>query len=133
MPELEFRGFDEFGKALNETVLNLTQKRKLIAKSLRAGGEILSAEQKASAPDDPETGGSRIRDNLGISVIDQTATSGEARVGSKKYGFIARFADTGTMHQRGTGWMRKAYDRKIEEAAAKVEDVMGDGIEDSYR
>jgi HK97 gp10 family phage protein len=133
MAELEFQGFDEFGKALNETMLNLTQKRKLIAKSLRAGGQILSEEQKVSAPDDPETADSRIRENLGVSVVDQTATGAEARIGSKKWGWIARFADIGTMHQPGTGWMRKAYDRRIEEAATKVEDVMGAGIEESYR
>lgn len=130
---MEMQGLDELVKALGETSLNLTQKRKLLAKSLRAGGEIVLEEQVPAAPDDPETAGSRVRDNLGISVIDQTATSAEGRIGSRKWGFVARFLERGTSHIRGTHWMGRAFDRIEEKAFERIGEVLGDGIEQSFK
>lgn len=129
---VELHGLNELMMALDETVLNLSQKRKLIAKSLREGSKPQLSEQERNAPDDLETSGSRIRDNLGISVTEQTATHGEARIGSKKWGFAGRFAEHGTIHQPGHPWMGPAFDAQVEESIRIIGDVLGDGIEDSF-
>jgi HK97 gp10 family phage protein len=133
MAEIEVKGLDEFAKALNETTLNLTQKRKLLAKGLRKASEPILEAQKDRAPDDLMTDGSRIEDNLGINVIDQTGTSAESRIGSKKWGFVGRFAELGTSNQSATPWMGPAYDATIDESVAIFGEVLGKGIEDSYK
>lgn len=129
----EVQGLDQFVKALGETSLNLTQKRKLIEKSLRKGAVPVKAEQQRLAPDDPETVGSRIRDNIGISVVDQTATSGEGRIGPTKHIRISLFSELGTTHQTGKPFVGPSLTNKEEVAVKIIGDVMGDGIEEAYR
>lgn len=126
-------GLDDFVKALDATTLNLTQRRKLIAKGLRKAGEFVAEEQRRRAPDDPATAGSRIASNIGVSVTDQSATSGEARAGMKKWGFVARFLEHGTSDITARPWMGPAFDDTQEEAVEIFGGVVGDGIEDAYR
>lgn len=126
-------GMEELMRALANVPANLSTKKNIVAKSLRAAGQPILEEQKTSAPDDPDTAESRIEENLGIAVIDQTAISAEARVGSKKWGFVGRFAEHGTSHQTATPWMGPAFDRREQEALSILSKTLAEGIEDAYR
>lgn len=128
----EVEGLQELLRALDNTSLNLGGKRKLIVKSLRAGGQPILEAQKAAAPDDPETAESRIEENLGISVVEQTSEGAELRVGTKKWGFIGRFAEHGTMNQPRRAWMGPSFDNTEEQAVEIIAKVLGDGIEDAF-
>lgn len=131
--EVKVVGMDDLLKSLANIPANLSAKKNIIARSLRAAGQPILEEQKALAPDDPDTADSRIEENLGIAVIDQTAISAEARIGSKKWGFVGRFAEHGTSHQTATPWMGPAFDRREQEALSILSKTLAEGIEDAYR
>jgi len=112
--------------------LPLVLQKKLIAKSLRKAAEPIRERAAELAPDDPETPGSRIRDNMSISVTEQTATGAVAKIGPSKAGYPGIYAELGTAHQTATPFLRPAYDEKEEEAFDILADTLGDGIEEAF-
>jgi HK97 gp10 family phage protein len=132
MAEFTVEGLQELIDTLQDIPASLGEKRQINARALRRGCAPLLEEQQHRAPDDPETGGSRIRDNLGISVVEQSASGAEGRVGSKKWGFVGRFAEWGTTDQTARPWMGPAYDARVEEAIDLIGKELGDGIEEAW-
>jgi HK97 gp10 family phage protein len=119
-------GFDEFFKALDETTLNLGEKRKLIAKSLREAGELVAEEYRMRIP--VLTG--RAKESVGVSVVGQTATGAEAQIGPRM--FYPKFEEFGTSRQTGHPTLGPSFDAKEDEALEKIAEILGDGIEESY-
>ena len=107
----------------------LVLQRRLIVKSLREGSEPIAEEARRLAPDDPETAGSRIEENIRTTVSDQTASSAIAYTGPTKRGFMGQFAELGTAHQMATPFLGPAYDHNEEKAYGIIAEVLGDGIE----
>lgn len=128
----DVEGIQELINALGNTSLNLYERRRLLVNSLRAGGAPVLEKEIQNAPDDPETAGSRIEDNLGISVVEQTSDGAEVRVGTRKWGFIGRFAEHGTSNQPRRPWMGPAFDETEEQALEIIADKLLAGIEASY-
>lgn len=126
MADLE--GFDELLKALDEMPAALGQKRKLIVKSLRKAAAPVRDKGESNAPE--LTG--RLKDNIGISVVDQTATGAEARIGPTEPGFYGLFEEIGTAHQLAQPWLGPAFDETVEQAVKILSDELGKGIEDAF-
>jgi HK97 gp10 family phage protein len=124
-PDVE--GFDELFNALEETKINLTQKRKLLAKGLRGAGKIVEDEGRRRIS--VLTG--RARESMSTAVVGQTATGAEAQIGPKM--FYPKFPEYGTSHQPGRPWLGPAYDSKVDEAVDKFGEIVGDGIEEAFR
>jgi HK97 gp10 family phage protein len=130
MPDVE--GLEELVSALQNTTLSLYQRSRLIEKGLRAAGNILAEEQRRRAPDDPDTSGSRVERNIGVSVLEQTPTGAMMRAGMKKWGYVGRFAEFGTIFQTARPWMGPAFDDKVDEAVDQASTIILDGIEEAF-
>lgn len=121
-------GLDELLDALDETALNLTEKRKAIASALRKGGKVIQKRAEQTAP--VKKGQLRVR--LGVAVKDQTASGAHARIGVRDIGFYGKFAEYGTAHQPKTPWLGPAFEQSQEEAVEVVGETLGDEIEDAF-
>ncbi len=126
MADLE--GFDELIDTLQEMEIPLGDKRKLLAKSLRAGAQPILNQARSNAPF--VTG--HLVSSLAIEVTDQSAEGAEARVGVKDPGFYGRFEERGTAHQPARPWLGPAFDDRLDEAYDIVAETLSDGIEDIW-
>lgn len=124
---MEVEGLDGLLKALEETSLNLVQKRKLIVKSLREAGRLIEEEGRQRIPVG-ETGAAKA--SMSTSIVDQTSTGAEAQIGPRR--FYVKFEEFGTIHQTARPWLGPSFDAKEEEAVDKIAEVLGDGIEDAF-
>lgn len=122
----DIEGLHELLDALEETSINLVDRRKLIAKALRAAGKLVSAEAQRRIPVD--TGAARA--SMSVSVIEQTAQGAEAQIGPKL--FYVKFAEFGTSRQTARPWLGPAYDATEDDAFEKIAEILGDGIEESF-
>lgn len=125
---MEIRGFDELLHAMQESELTLVSRRRLIVKSLRAGGKVIEAEAKANAP--VLTG--ELHSKISTSVIGQTAEGAEAHVGPTNKAYYGIFSEYGTSRQPETPWLGPSFDRKEQEAVETVAQVLGDGLEEAF-
>jgi HK97 gp10 family phage protein len=112
--------------------LPLVLRRILIARSLREAAQPIAARMRETAPDDPETPGSRIRESIGISVTNRTAEGATAEIGPSKHGFPAIFAELGTPHQPARPFIQPAFDQTQEHAYELLSEVLGEGIEEEF-
>lgn len=105
--------------------------RKLIVDALRAGAEPIQERAAELAPDDPETPGSRIKESMMTSVVDQTAIGATAKIGPSRKGFVGQFAEFGTAHQSAEPFLRPAFDANVDEATRIIGETLAAGIEEA--
>lgn len=128
--EIVITGLQELLKSMDG--LDLSKQKTLIVRSLRKAGGPVQERIRALAPDDPETPGSRIAENVGISVVDQTATGAIAQIGPTKRGFAGIFAEEGTVHQSAKPFIEPAFDETQDEAYSVLSETLGDFIEKEW-
>lgn len=124
----ELKGMDELLRVL-ENVATLVERKTGIARALRAGGKVAAERMRQLAPDDPDTAGSRVKDSIKVEVAEQSATGAIAYVGPDTKGFVAIFAELGTIHQPARPFIRPAGDEKEDEVARAVGEVLAAEIE----
>jgi HK97 gp10 family phage protein len=124
MADLE--GFDELLGALENTALNMGQRRKLIVKALREGSKPVQEESTNRIPVD--TG--KAKASISTTVIEQSSTGAEAQIGPRR--FYPKFAELGTIHQSATPWLGPSFDNKQDQAVDIISDVLSNGIEESF-
>lgn len=107
-------------------------RKTLIARGLRAAGNIIKQRFQLLAPDDPKTIGSRIRDAAEVNVTEQTATGAIAKIGVNRKGFALIFSEQGTVKQRAKPTLGPAFDSAQDEAYEKLSEVIGEGIEKEF-
>jgi len=129
MSDEAVQGLSALVDNLNSLPLALGTQKNIIVRALRAGSQPCLELATANAPNDPDTDGSRIADNMGVVVSDQTATGAVARIGPKKWNYIGRFAEFGTKHQPAEPWLRPAFDATLDQAVQIIGDVVGTEIE----
>jgi len=112
-----------------ELPLKLGNKRKILAKIVRVGAQILEKRIESLAPDDPSTPGSQISENIDVNLTDQTADGVVAYIGPNKKGFIAGFAELGTAHQVETPFISTGYEQVAEDALGSIKKELGDFIQ----
>lgn len=122
----DVEGLDDLFKAMDEMELNLGSRRKLIAKGLRAGGQLVADEYKNRIP--VLTG--KAKESTGVSVVGQTATGAEAQIGPGM--FYPKFGELGTSQQTASPRLGPSFDAKEEEAVDKIEEVIGEGLEEIF-
>lgn len=130
MAEVIVEGLDDLLASMD--ALPLALQKNLIVRSLRKGGEPIAEEMERTAPDDPETPGSRIERNIRVQVSDQTATGAVARIGPTSGGFPAIFAEVGSAHQTARPFIGPAFEATKDDALKLVGDVIGSGIEAEF-
>jgi HK97 gp10 family phage protein len=101
--------------------------RKYYVRAVRAAGKPTEERQRQTAPDDPTTPGSQVRENIGTNVTDQTASGVIGFTGLTKKGFPGGFAELGTRHQKQTPFIAPSFDEA--EAIAIISEVLGEGLE----
>ncbi len=116
---LEVTGLDDLLSALKQLDSRVASKT-AIARALRKGAKPILEAGIRNAPDDPDTDGSRVADNMVTRITEQTALEAIARIGLKKFSFVGRFAEFGTAHQSAHAWLRPAFDQNVAEAKAVV-------------
>jgi HK97 gp10 family phage protein len=124
----EVIGLDDLLKQLND-VASLVASKKIIVKALREGAEPIRERAEQLAPDDPTTPGSRIKESMMVSVVEQTGTGAIAKIGPSRKGFVGSFQEFGTMHHSAQPFLRPAFDEKKDEAVKIMSDVLAEGIE----
>jgi HK97 gp10 family phage protein len=129
--EFHIDGLDDLLKSMDGMPLVL--QKKLIVEALREGSEPVQEQMAILAPDDPDTAGSRIRENIDVSIAERTADGAVAYIGPTKAGFVGGFAEFGTAHQTATPFIGPAFDEKVEEATQIIGEVLGDGIEKALK
>lgn len=113
--------------------LPLTMGKTLIVRALRKASGPIEKRIAELAPDDPETGGSQIRENIDTNVTEQTATGAIALIGPTKAGFPAGFSELGTAHQPATPFIGPGFAETIDEAMGLLEKELGDSIEKALK
>lgn len=116
-----------------ERVNTLVAQKKAVARALRKAMAPTKETAARLAPDDPETSTSRIRENVKISVVEQTATGAMARTGPEGSGFVGKFAELGTSRQMRRPWLGPAFEQTKErdigilraEMEAEIEKAFG--------
>lgn len=109
--------------------LPLTMGKLIIVRSLRKAVEPIETRIAQLAPDDPETSGSQIRENIASNITDQTATGAIALIGPTKKGFVAGFAELGTAHQPARPFIGPGFDQTYEDAIDIFVEEIGDSTE----
>lgn len=121
------QGLDQLLARMDAMLLHM---RKIaIARSLRAGAVPIVEDAKRRAPDDIDTSGSRIRDNVKAQIVNQSAYGATAQITVRPWNFIARFAETGTAHQSAKPWLRPAFDANIDKAYEIIGQRLAEEIE----
>jgi HK97 gp10 family phage protein len=81
--------------------------RSMLRSGAREAAKVLKEGQRDTVPVD--TG--ELRDSIGIQVKGTRADNLVVLVGpDKKYNFIGRFHEFGTVHQGASHWMQRAFD-----------------------
>lgn len=127
MADITIIGLDDFLKDLEE--LPKAIQKKLVARALREASAPIRERMAETAPDDPTTPGSQIRENIGINVTEQTADHALAYIGPTRQGFVGGFAELGTAHQTATPFIGPAFDEMVDDAVKIIAEVLGEGIE----
>lgn len=130
MPDENVEGLQALLASMSD--LPLVLQKNLIVRSLRKAAKPIADRMQATAPDDPETPGSRVREAISVTVTDQTATGAIAKVGPTRRGFPAIFAELGTIHQPARAFIGPAFDHTIEDAYKQLGEELGDGIEREF-
>jgi len=128
----DIQGMDELLRGLAD-VDSLVKQKNIIARTLRKAAEPIRARAEELAPDDPTTPGSRIKENMMVTVSDQTAEGAVAKIGPSRKGFFGQFAEFGTAHQPAEPFLRPAFDEKLEEATGIIREELRDQIERAAR
>lgn len=122
----DVEGLDELLGALDS--LTLTERKKVIAKTLRRAGTPIQEEGKRRAP----RRSGKLIENIKVSVREQTAEGAEARIGVTDKAFYGRFPEHGTAHQVAKPWLGPAYDAKKEEAFGIIASDLGEFVDDGW-
>ena len=125
----DIHGLSQLVNNLNDLPLALGTQKNLIVRALRAGAEPIRARAAEMAPDDPTTPWSRIKENMMITVSDQTANGAVAKIGPSRKGFVGQFSEWGTSRQSAKPFLKPAYDEKLDEAVRIIGETLADGIE----
>lgn len=113
--------------------LKLNMQKTLIVRALRKACAPIKEAAEEAAPDDPNTAGSRIRDNIIIVVSEQTAHGSIAKIGPARRGFMGRFHEHGTKFMARRPWLEPAFDRAKPEALRILGQTLAEGIETELR
>lgn len=161
MPDEDIQGLTGLLTKLGNFESLVTQKT-IVARSVRAGCDVILARMRERAPDDPDSPGTHLRDSLMRSVQEQTATEAIGRVGpSSKTGWYAKWIEFGAtghaltavhaqvMVNRDTGviigtkadhpgvkakpFIRPAWDETINEAQRVMGETLAREIEEEGR
>lgn len=127
----DVEGMKELLESMDE--LSLVMQKKLIVRALRKAGDIIKRRAAEKAPNDPNTPGNRIADNLAVSVQEQTANGAVVRVGVTSKGFVGRFHEYGTKNMRAHPWLGPAFDETQEDATTALAEDLSDGIDEALR
>jgi HK97 gp10 family phage protein len=125
------QGLDALLKALGG--LPAVLQVELAVDALRDGAEPIRQRAAALAPDDPKTTGSRIRDNIVVDIQPIAKDTLAAKIGPSRKGFMGRFAELGTVHQRPKPFLRPAFELEKENAVKRMAARLAKGIEDYFR
>ena len=101
--------------------------KRAIARSLRAGGELLAEDLSKAAPRSDEA--PHMADTMMVTVGEQTATGAIAKVGPSRKGYYAKFTEFGTMFISAQGWFRRIWDSRQTAVTKKIGDVLAEEIE----
>lgn len=130
MPETNVEGLDDLQASME--ALPWALQKNIITRSLRKGGEPIAEEIERRSPNDPETPGSRIAENIKVMVSEQTATGALARIGPTSRGFPAIFIEVGSAHQSARPFIGPAFEATKEKAFAAIGEELGDQIEREF-
>lgn len=102
-----------------------TARTTVLTKAVREGGKLIQEEMERLAPRDK----GKLRANIGLSVVQPTATQAIARIGPAKKAFYGKFPDLGTKFQDPYPYVRRAFDARLDEAFAVSLYILNQGLE----
>lgn len=123
--QVTIQGLDELLRKLSN-IESLVEQKKIVARSVRAGAEIVQAAAKAAAPRG-KTG--NLAESISISVTEQTASHAFGLIGPSRRGFYGLFLELGTAHIVARPFLQPAFDSVADEAYQAIADVLRDEIE----
>ena len=136
MAEFDITGMTELLDKLQELPLSLGEKKRIIARSLRAAAEPIQVRASELAPFDAlHDDGLHLKDNIIISVTDQNAEGATVKVGPAAKGkggkfYYGAFNEWGSIHNTPKPFMRPAFDQKVEEVIGLISDSLREAIEE---
>jgi HK97 gp10 family phage protein len=127
----EIHGLD--GLLRRMSALPFKLQKNIIARALRKGAQPVKEDAARRAPDDPDTAGSQIAENMMVTVAEQRADGATAKIGPSQKGFVGKFAERGTRHQRKTPFLAPAFEQKQDAAIEEVGKVLAHEIEKALK
>jgi len=114
---------DKFVDRLRE--MSYTARTTVLTKAVREGGKLIQEEVEHLAP----RARGKLRANIGLSVVQPTATQAVARIGPARSAFYGKFPDIGTKWQDPHPYVRRAFDARLDEAFAVSLYILVKGLE----
>jgi HK97 gp10 family phage protein len=125
----DVEGLDDLLKKMDG--LKLSMQKTLIVRALRKGSEPVKVRGAERAPDDPDTSGNRIADNMMITISEQTADGAIAKIGPsyRDGAWVGKFSERGTARERRRPWLGPAFEETKDEAVKLIGENLAEGIE----
>ncbi len=114
---------DKFVDRLHE--MSYLARTTVLTKAVREGGKLIQEEIEHLAPH----GTGKLRANIGLSVVQPTATQAVARIGPARSAFYGKFPEIGTKFIHPHTYIIPAFERKLDEAFAVSLYILLQGIE----
>lgn len=131
-------GFQDLLDRLGD-VESLVAQKLAIARSLKAGGELIRDRAQELAPllKEDEEGGNQakrgqLKESMIVTITDQTATEAIAKIGPSRKGFFGFIPEFGLANNPAQPFLRPAWDEKVDEAVAVIGYTLGNEIEKAF-
>jgi len=137
--KVEFHGLREIDELLKQLPKQVAGR--VLTAGLRAGGNVIRAEAKRTAPRRADPGAKPIsssskkgrlpgylRASIIVRAIREAGTSAKVIVGPSRRAFYGRFSEFGTSRQPARPWLRPAFDRTREAALKAIKESLGRNV-----